>query len=91
MTERERLIELLTQLSRDRSGYCGFVADYLVENGVRLPVTCGECKNYDSETEWCEIHSCFINSNGDFCHPWESSEWKMFDRAYYCADGERRA
>ena len=54
-------------------------------------VRCGECKNYDVETAWCKIHSCFVNSNGDFCHPWESNEWKMFDGAYYCADGERRA
>lgn len=54
-------------------------------------VRCKDCKNYDSEIAWCKIHSCFVDIDGDFCHPWASSDWKMFDGAYYCADGERRA
>lgn len=66
------------------------IADYLLDNGVVLPVRCGECKNYDAEIAWCKIHSCFIDSNGDFCHPWENHDWKMFDGSYFCSDGERR-
>lgn len=42
MTERERLIELLEIrhfLTAETT------ADFLMDNGVRLPVTCGECNN----------------------------------------------
>lgn len=45
-------------------------------------VRCGECKNYDVETTWCKIHSCFINRNGDFC--------MIVANAHYCSYGERR-
>ncbi len=34
----------------------------------------------DTTERYCA--SC-DNSNGDFCHPWGSDEWKMFDGAYY--------
>ena len=92
MTEKEKLMELLDNIvGFPATVLPGEAADYLLESGVTIPVRCGECKNYDVETAWCKIHSCFVNSNGDFCHPWESNEWKMFDGAYYCADGERRA
>lgn len=52
-------------------------------------VTCKYCKHWNEETGWCDIHSHFQSSNGEFCHPWESSDWKMFPPDYFCADGKR--
>ena len=53
-------------------------------------VRCGKCKHYHKEIGWCDIHSHFVGSEGEFCHPWESSDWKMFDEDYFCKDGERK-
>ena len=53
-------------------------------------VRCKDCKHYHKETGWCCHHSHFIDSEGNACHPWESSNWKMFDENYFCADGEMR-
>ena len=53
-------------------------------------VHCKECKNWHKDTCWCDKHSHFIDSDGEFCHPWESSNWKMFDENDFCSDGERR-
>lgn len=52
-------------------------------------VLCRDCKNYHADIGWCDEHSHFI-LHGEFCHPWESSEWKMFPEDYWCADGEMR-
>lgn len=89
--------DALTEKSWDADTRCGYVQVVDVGDIEDAPtidavpvIRCGECKNYDEETAWCEIHSCFVNSNGEFCNPWESNEWKMFDGAYYCADGKRR-
>lgn len=51
-------------------------------------VRCAECQRYHEEIGWCDIHSHFI-CGGEFCHPHESEEWKMFDKDYFCADGKR--
>ena len=53
-------------------------------------VHCKDCKHWHKETAWCNKHSHFIDSNGDYCHTWESSCWKMFDENDFCSDGERR-
>lgn len=53
-------------------------------------VHCKECKNWHKDIGWCDKHSHFIDSDGEFCHPWESSNWKMFDENDFCSDGERR-
>ena len=53
-------------------------------------VHCKECKNWHKDIGWCDKHSHFIDSDGSFCHPWESSNWKMFDENDFCSDGERR-
>lgn len=52
-------------------------------------ITCKDCKHWNEEIEWCDIHSHFQGSDGEFCHPWESRDWKMFPPDYFCADGER--
>ena len=57
-------------------------------------VRCRDCKHWHEEKGWCDKHSHFIKYGTygeEFCHPWESAEWKMFDADYFCADGERRA
>ena len=53
-------------------------------------VHCKECKNWHKDIGWCDKHSHFIDSDGEFCHPWESSNWKMFDENDFCSDGEKR-
>ena len=53
-------------------------------------VRCRECERYRKELGWCDIHSHFVLSDGEFCHPHESSDWKMFDENYFCGDGKRR-
>lgn len=54
-------------------------------------VRCRNCKHWNEETGWCDIHSHFQGSDGEFCHPWESNDWKVFPVYYFCADGERVA
>ena len=53
-------------------------------------VRCSKCQHWNEETEWCNVHSCFITPNGDFCHPWESDNWKTFDKNDFCSYGERK-
>lgn len=53
-------------------------------------VRCRNCKHWDEETGWCDIHSHFQDSDGEFCHSWESHDWKTLPTYYFCADGERR-
>ena len=53
-------------------------------------VRCRECEHYHAEIQWCNIHSHFVMPDGEFCTPAESTEWKMFDEDYFCADGERK-
>lgn len=52
-------------------------------------VRCRNCKHWNEETGWCDIHSHFQGSDGEFCHPWESIDWKTFPADYFCADGKR--
>lgn len=56
---------------------------------VKSVVRCRNCKHWHEEG-WCDIHSHFQDPDGEFCHPWESREWKKFPAYYFCADGERR-
>ena len=53
-------------------------------------VRCGRCKNYHAELGWCDLHSHFIDDDGEACHPSESANWKMFNEDDFCSDGERR-
>lgn len=52
-------------------------------------VHCKDCEHWHEETGWCDVHSCFVNSKGEACHPWESNDWKMFAEDYFCADGKK--
>lgn len=53
-------------------------------------VRCKDCKHWHDETGWCYHHSHFIGADGEACHPWESSEWKMLNAEDFCSYGERR-
>lgn len=53
-------------------------------------VRCKDCKHWNRATALCDIHSHFIDREGQFCYPGKSSDWLMFDENYFCADGERR-
>ena len=53
-------------------------------------VRCRDCKHWHEETGWCNQHSHFVDIEGEACHPWESSEWNMFDESDFCSYGERR-
>ena len=53
-------------------------------------VRCKNCKHWHEDTGWCYHHSHFMGDEGEFCHPWESANWKMFDGDDYCSDGEKK-
>ena len=54
-------------------------------------VRCKDCKHWHEETGWCDHHSHFIGAEGEACHPWESSQWKMLNEDDFCSCGERRS
>ena len=53
-------------------------------------VRCKDCKHWHEETGWCYHHSHFVDSEGGFCHPWESNDWKMLNADDFCSYGERK-
>ena len=57
---------------------------------VEPVIHCKDCQKWHRDEAWCEEHSHFIGSEGEACHPWESSDWKTFDENYFCADAVRR-
>ena len=62
-----------------------------IESVEAVPVVrCKDCRYWDRETGWCEEHSHFWNGNNDFCHPWESSDWKSFNENDFCSAGEKK-
>ena len=95
LTMREKLIELLDKVHHTDMGktyqerICS-IADYLIANGVTIPVPCKECEHWHEETGWCNKHSHFVDRLGDFCYPEESGDWKEFEADYFCKDGERK-
>lgn len=55
---------------------------------VEPVVRCKDCKHYHASEGWCDEHSSFIDGRGVKCHPWESSEWRMFNEDDFCSYGE---
>lgn len=77
--------ELIRALEYDRGQYeKGF------HDGVASIVRCKDCKHWHEETGWCYHHSHFIGPDGEACHPWESSSWKMLNEDDFCSYGERK-
>ena len=77
------------------AGYC-FFEDDVVDMVRAIPaadvvavVRCKDCKHYHASEGWCDEHSSFIDGRGVKCHPWESSEWRMFNEDDFCSYGER--
>ena len=62
MTEREKLIELIANKPQPYT-YESF-ADYLLANGVKIPVWCKDCKHRG--TDDCPMHYHGIEPNEDF-------------------------
>lgn len=89
---REKLIEATKNIRRGKDWEydISYFVDDLIARGVVIPVRCKGCKHWHEETGWCDQHSHFIDSEGEACHPWESTEWKMFEAEDYCSTGERR-
>lgn len=76
MTQREKLIELLSPLMNPQNAFVPTTAaDYLLENGVVIPCRCGECVCWDSNNISCEgFAKCLTGEGGiryrnqnDFC------------------------
>ena len=104
--ERESLLEDIKQYSHARIDYDAidkmgfqFVKEMcsiqrIIEKqpaaDVVEVVRCKNCKHWHEDTGWCYHHSHFMGDKGEFCHPWESANWKMFDGDDYCSDGERK-
>ena len=57
---REKLIDLISDIV-DFLGWDNIkdLADYLIENGVRIPVRCEECEHRDEDGDICYYHSSF--------------------------------
>lgn len=79
----------------DEGGWDANVRAVPVEDIEAIPaadvtpvVRCKECKHWHEELGWCDKHSHFVDADGEFCHPWESAEWKMFAGDYFCKDGD---
>lgn len=81
MTEREKLIKLLSTTIYPREGAdpAEVVADFLLDHGVALPVRCEECKFYD-----------FKHPN--YRQPWGVClmTYQAKDNDDFCKYGERR-
>ena len=99
--EREALYKIIENwrdghADVDDADGCGLLEDVMCEIKAQTAadvvevVRCKDCKHWDEQTEWCDHHSHFVDSEGGFCHPWESADWKMFDADYFCKDGERK-
>lgn len=76
MTEREKLIELMKNVQLPRKGKNPYasLADYLLANGVRLPVRCGECEHSKSGIEClhpmgisCLDRPILVDAEEDYC------------------------
>ena len=92
MANKKRLIEILRVpiYPHELADPTEVVADYLLDNNVVPVVRCKDCKHWHEETGWCYHHSHFIDGEGEACHPYESSQWKMLEPDDFCSYGERK-
>ena len=85
MTDRERLLEILNVpiYPHENVDPLEAVADYLLDNGVRVPVLCKDCKHYDNSEGicWCNLNSKFYPGGMD---------WHSFPEDGFCSYGERK-
>ena len=79
MTDRERLLEILNKpiFPHENVDPLEAVADYLLDNGVKIPVLCKDCKHWNNRGcgEGC-----------GWCQAWDGG--RFHDN--YCNYGERK-
>lgn len=78
MTDRERLLEILNVpiYPHENVDPLEAVADYLIDNGVKIPVLCKDCKHWAKSGQGC-----------GYCKAWEQG--RVQD--HYCSCGEKRS
>ena len=84
MGMREKLIEVMKDTRANAAWHKWNYeesADYMIANGVTIPVRCKECKCRHEETGFCEEHSRFDSFGMD---------WNMFAEDDFCSYGERK-
>ena len=77
MTDRERLLEILNKpiFPHENVDPLEAVADYLLDNGVKIPVRCKDCTSWKRSTIDC-----------GWCSAWEGMRYHN----NYCNYGERK-
>ncbi len=78
-------MELLKEIVIPRAGTYSAeeIADFMIEYGVRLPVTCGECEHYRAERK---------DDKYGVCRYWQYyTEAPEVCADDFCRHGERRA
>jgi hypothetical protein len=87
-------IEVFEQVKWERDTALKTLEEHGIGLGQKADVVevvrCKNCKHWHEDTGWCYHHSHFMGDKGEFCHPWESANWKMFDGDDYCSDGEKK-
>lgn len=73
---REKLIDLISDIV-DFLGWDNIkdLADYLIDNGIIIPVRCSECRKRKTEECGMNLKTAY------YYHSWEDDE-------DYCSDGE---
>ena len=77
MTDKEKIIELLDDMMGIvlASKSYGAIADHLIENGVKIPVCCKDCKFAELDCDGWYL-----------CH-YNGSDWNQGE--HFCSYGER--
>lgn len=53
-------------------------------------IRCKDCVNYHPNEGWCDIHSTFVDRDGNPADPSQSSEWTMFEPEDFCSKAEAK-
>lgn len=81
MADREKLLELMCEAKKadtEDAPFCEFLADFLIANGVTIPVRCKDCKtsrkyHQPAGHRYCLHHERRKRDN-DFCSRGERKE-----------------
>ena len=89
MADREKLIELLNYVGQNvmqfkTGNFIESLAEYLIANGVKIPVLCKDCKHFDMQRMECQCDAIVTDNEGgaDF-----TVNFYLDD---FCSYGERR-
>ena len=70
MNERGELVALLVEAAYKyggKKGLCTYMADHLINNGVKIPVRCAECKDARNEKA-LDNREYFMCKHTETCH-----------------------